>query len=114
MTPRFDFASDNTAGMAPEALAALVDANAGAVEAYGEDATSAHAARLVRELLDVDASVHFVPTGTAANALAPDLNSPFNGYTAVLVAATAQAGFVNCLIEGDVVGAAYAGRRRGA
>jgi threonine aldolase len=70
MTPRFDFASDNTAGMAPEALAALVDANAGAVEAYGEDATSAHAARLVRELLDVDASVHFVPTGTAANALA--------------------------------------------
>ena len=51
---------------------------------------------------------------TAANSLAPDLNSPFNGYTAVLVAATAQAGFVNCLIEGDVVGAAYAGRRRGA
>lgn len=49
----------------------------------------------------------------AANALTPDLNSPFAGYTAVLVAAAAQVGFVNCLIEGDVVGTAYAGPRRG-
>lgn len=50
---------------------------------------------------------------TAANALAPDLNGPFNNYTVVQVAATAQGGFVNCLIEGDVVGAAYSGPRRG-
>ena len=49
----------------------------------------------------------------AANALAPDLNTPFAGYTAVLVAATAQGGFQPALIEGDVVGAAYAGARRG-
>ena len=47
----------------------------------------------------------------AANALAPDLNGPFNGYTAVLVAATAQAGFVPALIEGEVVGTAYQTRR---
>lgn len=50
---------------------------------------------------------------TAANALAPDLNAPFAGYTVVQVAAAAQGGFVNCLIEGDVVGAAYSGPRRG-
>jgi hypothetical protein len=50
---------------------------------------------------------------TAANALAPDLNGPFNGYTVVQVAAAAQGGFVNCLIEGNVVGAAYSGPRRG-
>lgn len=49
----------------------------------------------------------------AANALAPDLNSPFAGFTAVLVAATAQGGFTPALVEGDVVGAAYAGPRRG-
>lgn len=49
----------------------------------------------------------------AANALAPDLNSPFANYTAVLVAATAQGGFTPALVEGDVVGAAYAGARRG-
>jgi len=49
----------------------------------------------------------------AANALAPDLNTPFAGYTVVQVAAAAQGGFVNCLIEGNVVGAAYSGARRG-
>lgn len=49
----------------------------------------------------------------AANALAPDLNAPFAAYTVVQVAAAAQGGFVNCLIEGDVVGATYAGPRRG-
>ncbi len=50
---------------------------------------------------------------TAANALAPDLNGPFNACTVVQVAAAAQGGFVNCLIEGNVVGAAYSGPRRG-
>ena len=49
----------------------------------------------------------------AANALAPDLNGPFNGYTVVQVAAAAQGGFVNALIEGNVVGATYSGPRRG-
>lgn len=49
----------------------------------------------------------------AANALAPDLNTPFAGYTVVQVAPAAQGGFVNCLIEGNVVGAAYSGPRRG-
>jgi len=50
---------------------------------------------------------------TAANALCPDLNGPFNSFTVVQVAAAAAGGFVNCLIEGDVVGATYAGPRRG-
>ena len=49
----------------------------------------------------------------AANALAPDLNAPFDGFTAVLVAATASVGFTPALIQGDVVGSAYAGPRRG-
>lgn len=49
----------------------------------------------------------------AANALCPDLNSPFAGYAAVLVAPAAQDGFTPALVEGDVVGAAYSGPRRG-
>lgn len=48
----------------------------------------------------------------AANVLAPDLNTPFAIYTVVQIAAAAG-GFVNCLIEGDVVGAAYADPRQG-
>ena len=47
----------------------------------------------------------------AANVLATGLNSPFTGYTATQVAATAQGGFVPALVQGDVVGAAYQSRR---
>ncbi len=70
MLLRQDFASDNTAGAAPEALDALVAANAGFVDSYGEDGYCARAADLVRGLLDTDAEVHFVASGTAANAVA--------------------------------------------
>ncbi len=67
---RYDFASDNTAGAAPEALAALVEANAGFAASYGADATTVAAAQAVRALLDADAEVRFVASGTAANAIA--------------------------------------------
>lgn len=69
-TARFEFASDNTAGIAPEALRALIDANSGAAAGYGDDIYCKRAGDLVRSLLDVDAPVYFLPTGTAANALA--------------------------------------------
>ncbi len=68
--PRFDFASDNTAGCAPEALEALTHFNAGYASGYGTDAVSVRAADLVRELLDADADVRFIANGTAANCIA--------------------------------------------
>ncbi len=70
MSARYDFASDNTAGAAPEALEALVQANAGFTSGYGTDTVSAQAADAVRALLDADADVRFVASGTAANAIA--------------------------------------------
>jgi threonine aldolase len=69
MAPRYDFASDNVAGAMPEALAALNDANAGFAAGYGADEVSARAADLIRGLVDADAEVRFVASGTAANAL---------------------------------------------
>lgn len=66
---RYDFASDNVAGAMPEALAALVAANEGAASGYGTDHISAEAADRIRTLLDADAEVRFVASGTAANAL---------------------------------------------
>ena len=66
---RYDFASDNTAPAAPEAMEAIVAANTGFTSGYGTDAVSAKAADLVRELLDADAEVRFVASGTAANAI---------------------------------------------
>jgi threonine aldolase len=69
MTPRYDFASDNTAPATPEAMQAILEANEGFTSGYGTDAVSGRAAGLVRELLDVDAAVRFVASGTAANAI---------------------------------------------
>lgn len=66
---RYDFASDNTAPAAPEAMEAIVAANTGFTSGYGTDPVSARAADLIRELLDADAEVRFVASGTAANAV---------------------------------------------
>jgi len=67
---RYDFGSDNTAGMAPAALAALIAANDGYARAYGADDVTARAADLIRQRLDADAEIRFVFSGTAANAIA--------------------------------------------
>ena len=66
---RYDFASDNVAGAMPEAIDALVAANTGFAAGYGADHIGKRAADLIRQLLDADAEVRFVPSGTAANAL---------------------------------------------
>jgi len=69
MAHRYDFASDNVAGAMPEALNALVAANAGFASGYGADHVSARAADLIRGMLDADVDVRFTASGTAANAL---------------------------------------------
>jgi len=69
MTLRDDFASDNTAGAASEALQSLIDANQGFMASYSEDQVTARAGDLIRAMLDADAEVRFVASGTAANAL---------------------------------------------
>jgi threonine aldolase len=80
---RFNFASDNTAGAAPEALEALVEFNGAAASGYGTDHVSAKAADAVRAFLDADADVRFVGSGTAANALSlATLCRPFEGVLA--------------------------------
>lgn len=64
------FASDNTAGIVPEAWDALAAANRGFAAAYGEDEWTARASDCIRELFETDCDVYFVFTGTAANSLA--------------------------------------------
>jgi len=79
---RYDFGSDNTAGMAPSALRAFTEANVGYARAYGADETTARAADLIRRKLDADAEVRFVFSGTAANAIV--LSMLARPYEAVL------------------------------
>jgi threonine aldolase len=68
--PVRQFSSDTYAGICPEALAALQEANHGHAPAYGDDAWSARAAKLLNVLFETECKVFFVSTGTAANALA--------------------------------------------
>jgi len=77
--PREEFASDNTAGICPEAMAALEEANRGVVTAYGDDEITARVYDRVREIFETDCAVYFVFNGTAANALAlAQLCQPFH------------------------------------
>jgi threonine aldolase len=70
VAPRRQFASDTYAGICPEALAALQEANRGHTAAYGDDPWTARAQTLLREFFETDCETFFVPTGTAASALA--------------------------------------------
>ena len=80
---RYDFGSDNTAGMAPAALEGVIAANAGFAKAYGADDVTARAADQIRRRLDADAEVRFVFSGTAANAIALSmLAHPFEAVLA--------------------------------
>ncbi len=64
------FRSDNNAGLCPEALAAIVQANQGHCGAYGDDEYTAAAVEAIQGIFGDQASVWFVGTGTAANNLA--------------------------------------------
>src|ERR1700754_2568948 len=64
------FASDNTAGVAPEILDALARANTGYAFGYGNDGWTQRVERQFAELFEKEVKVFLVPTGTAANALA--------------------------------------------
>jgi threonine aldolase len=64
------FASDNYAGVCPEAWQAMEAANAGFVPSYGDDCWTDRACGLIRELFETDCQVFFVFNGTAANSLA--------------------------------------------
>jgi threonine aldolase len=80
---RYDFASDNTAGACPEALGALIAYNSGFTSGYGTDHVTAKAADAVRALLDADADVRFLASGTAANSVAcATLVRPFEAMLA--------------------------------
>ncbi|MFN3526138.1 MAG: threonine aldolase family protein [Paracoccus sp. (in: a-proteobacteria)] len=75
-----NFASDNAWGAHPAVLAALADANEGAVMGYGADPVTARACDAIRQVLDApQAVVRFVATGTAANALVCAQLSPSYG-----------------------------------
>src|SRR5258708_10757015 len=66
---RRQFASDNYAGICPEAFAALAEANQGHEVSYGNDAWTDKASNLIRDVFETNCEVFFVFNGTSANSL---------------------------------------------
>ena len=81
---RTQFASDNNAGICPEALASFLEANkAGHAIGYGGDPWTEKAVAAIQDLFETDAKVYFAFNGTAANALAlAQLAKPFHAVIA--------------------------------
>jgi threonine aldolase len=91
---RRHFASDNYAGICPEAWAALTEANAGHEVSYGNDTWTQRASDLIRDLFEKDCDVFFVFNGTSANSLS--LASLCQSYHSVLCHELAHVEVAEC------------------
>ena len=76
------FASDNYAGICPEAWRAMEEANANHERSYGDDQWTEQAANLLRDVFETDCEVFFTFNGTAANSLS--LASLCQSYHSIL------------------------------
>jgi threonine aldolase len=89
-----NFASDNTAPVHPDILAALHEANAGAVPSYGADPITARLRARLNDIFGTTLLAQPVGTGTAANALA--LATLVHPYGAVICAEEAHIATDEC------------------
>lgn len=80
--PKKSFASDNYAGIHPDILQAINDANVGHEKAYSGDTYTEKAVQLFKKHFGKNIDVYFVLTGTAANVLG--LSTLLKPYQAVI------------------------------
>ena len=92
--PVYEFRSDNTGGVAPELLEALVAANTGTAAPYGDDDfTRAMTARF-REVFEHEVTALPIATGTGANCVA--LAGLANPYGSIYCHETAHINVYEC------------------
>jgi threonine aldolase len=82
------FASDNNAGIHPDILEAIRDANTGHVTGYGNDPYTEEAIRIFKSEFGEDTQVFFVFNGTGANVLS--LSTLTKSFHSVICAETAH------------------------
>lgn len=82
------FASDNYAGICPEAWAAMEAANERSAPAYGDDVWTQRAADAFRTLFETDCEIFFAFNGTAANSMA--LAALCQSYHSVICSSSAH------------------------
>ena len=91
---RRSFASDNNAGVHPEIIEAIRNANDGHVIAYGSDPITARAMELFQKHFGSDVAVYFVFGGTGANVLG--LKAITQPHHAIFCADTAHVNVDEC------------------
>ncbi|NYI07413.1 threonine aldolase family protein [Allostreptomyces psammosilenae] len=99
---RRGFASDNYAGIHPEILAALAEANGGHQTSYGEDAYTEHLQEVFRAHFGPQATAYPVLNGTGANVVA--LQAMSERWGAVVVADSAHVHVDECGAPEKVAG----------
>jgi len=93
-SPARHFASDNSAGIHPEVLAAVMAANEGHALAYGADRWTAAAGALFKREFGESSEASLVHGGTGANVVA--LGALLHPWESVLCAATAHINVDEC------------------
>jgi len=86
--PDGSFASDNAAGVAPEVMAAMAEANVGPALAYGDDPWTRRAEQAMREVFDAPVETLLCWGGTGANVVG--LASVLQPWQAVICADSAH------------------------
>lgn len=94
MQPARGFASDNSATIHPDVLAAIARVNVGHVKGYGHDDFTRDAQELFSEQFGTDARVFMVFNGTAANVLS--LRAACRPWEAAICAETAHLNVDEC------------------
>ena len=98
------FASDNNAGVHPEVLKALQEANKGHVIGYGDDPYTERAIQKIKSVFGVNTQVAFVYGGTGANILG--LNALVQSYHSIVCSQTAHIYVDECGAPEKVIGCA--------
>jgi len=88
------FASDNNAGVHPEILNAITEANVDHAVGYGDDEYTKKAIAKIKSVFGKDTDVYFVFTGTGANVLG--LSAATNSFNSVICAETAHINVDEC------------------
>jgi len=91
---RRQFASDNYAGICPEAFAAMTEANQGHEVSYGNDTWTEKASNLIRDVFETRCEVFFVFNGTSANSIS--LASLCQSYHSILCHEMAHVEVAEC------------------
>lgn len=88
------FASDNNAGIHPEVLQAIEEANTGHVIGYGDDIYTEEAIRKIKEHFGQDIDVYLVFNGTGANVIG--MKAVTESYNSIICSETAHINVDEC------------------